>query len=241
MDIDLSFIMCSYNEKGRIEDSFRDLLESLSGRKEKVEVLFIDNGSTDGTREWLKEIRHPFVRVHMNERNLGKGGSIKKGLGLARGRFVVIHDPDYEYRAADVWKCYDHALKTDAAFVLGSRVLGQKAKYCYFINYLGVRVLTTILNLLYGCRLTDSATAMKLLRSDFIRKIRLECGGFDFDFELVTRVARAGGKIAEVPAQYFPRTVAQGKKIKPVQDGLAALRVILKDRFVPLTAVLKDR
>jgi glycosyltransferase involved in cell wall biosynthesis len=231
--------MCAYNEIGRIEKSYEDLLESRKNRNEKIEILFIDNGSTDGTREWLQTITDPDVKLIFNETNLGKGGSIKKGIQLSEGKYVVIHDPDFEYRAADVWKCYDHAKETGAAFVLGSRILGDEVRYEYLANYLGVKFLSFVINVLYGCRLTDTATAMKLLDGDVIRSLSLRCNGFDLDFELVTRVARSGGRIVEVPAEYYPRTVAEGKKIKAIQDGLASLKVILKDRFVSRSSILR--
>jgi dolichol-phosphate mannosyltransferase len=231
--------MCSYNEIGRIEDSYNDLVESMKGRTEKVEVLFIDNGSTDGTREWLSSIVNPDVKVVFNETNLGKGGSIKKGISISNGEYVVIHDPDFEYRAADVWKCYDHAVKTGAAFVLGSRVLDDQIKYEYYINFLGVKLLTFLINFLYGCRLTDTATAMKLLKGDVIRGLRLNCNSFDLDFELVTRVARSGGSILEVPAEYYPRTVDEGKKIRAFHDGFMSLKLILKDRFASRSSITR--
>lgn len=238
MSPDLSFIMCSYNEIGRIEKAYEDLLESLKDRKEKIEVLFIDNGSSDGTREWLSFIDNQEVRVVLNETNLGKGGSVKKGISLSKGEYIVIHDPDFEYRAADVWRCYDHAKKTGAAFVLGSRILNKEVRYEYVLNYFGVRLLTFLINSLYGCKLTDTATAMKLLKGDVIRNINLNCNGFDLDFELVTKVARYGGKIGEVPAEYYPRTVEEGKKIRPFYDGFMSLKVILKDRFIPRKSIV---
>ena len=126
-----------------IEKAYEDVLDSLKARKELVEILFIDNGSTDGTREWLKKLNNAFVKVILNETNLGKGGSIKKGIKLSTGRYIVIHDPDYEYRAADVWKCYDCAKETGASFVLGSRVLNDVVRYHYFLNYLGVYDIVT--------------------------------------------------------------------------------------------------
>jgi GT2 family glycosyltransferase len=236
---DLTIIMCSYNEIERIEVAFDDLFKSIEARPEKVEMLFLDNGSTDGTREWLRNIKNEDVTIIFNEKNLGKGGSVKKGIQLSTGKYIVIYDPDYEYRAADIWKSYDHAKKTGAAFVLGSRILNGQTLYHYYLNYLGVKFLTFLINTLYGCQLTDTATAIKLLNGDVIRNISLQSSGFDLDFELVTRVARMGGKILEVPAEYYPRTVAEGKKIRAIRDGLLSLKVILKNRFVSKKSISK--
>lgn len=227
----LTIIMCAYNEMGRIQQSLDELCKILDRRREPVEVLVLDNCSTDGTREWLRTVRHPCVKVELNESNLGKGGSIKRGISMSSGRHVVIHDPDLEYRASDIWEMLEQAYKTEAALVLGSRVLGGHARYAYLQNYLGVRVLTWLINLLYGCRITDAATALKLMDGELARRLNLVCTGFDLDFELVARVVRLGGRVEEVPAEYYPRTRAQGKKIRAWRDGLLALKTILVNRF----------
>jgi len=227
----LTIIMCAYNEMGRIQQSLDELGKILEQRGEPVEVLVLDNCSSDGTREWLRTVRHPCVRVELNESNLGKGGSIKRGISLSRGRHIVIHDPDLEYRASDIWEMLAHAYKTEAALVLGSRILGGHARYAYLQNYLGVRALTWLINALYGCRITDAATALKLMEGEMARRLTLTCTGFDLDFELVARVVRLGGRVEEIPVEYYPRTKAQGKKIRAWRDGVLALRTILANRF----------
>lgn len=236
---DLTVILCAYNEMGRIQPALDDLLSSLNGRSDSAEIIILDNCSTDGTREWLSHLSLPRVRVELNETNLGKGGSIKRGFALSQGKYVVIHDPDMEYRAADIWKLLDLARSQGAAMVLGSRVLGGKASYKYFLNYFGVRALTSLTNLLYRCRLTDTATAMKLLEGSLARQMKLASSGFDLDFELVARVLRLGGTMREARVEYHPRTKAQGKKIRAFRDGLAALKVILRDRLVSRTQMTK--
>lgn len=235
---DLTILLCVFNEIGRIEAGLQDVLQSIEHRHETVEILIIDNGSTDGTRAWLETVSHPSVRVILNPANLGKGGSIKKGIGLSRGRFVVIHDPDLEYRADDIWGLVERMRETGASMVLGSRILNSPPKYVYALNYWGVVFLTGLINLLYGCRLTDSATAMKLMDGDLARRLLLDSDGFDLDFELVARIARTGGNILECQAAYAPRTKAQGKKIRAVHDGWLALLAILKSRFIPLSKIL---
>ena len=241
MDPSLTIIMCAYNEMGRIQPALDEVLVSLDGRSEAVEVIVLDNCSTDGTREWLGKLEHPWIGVELNERNLGKGGSIKKGIGLSRGRYVVIHDPDLEYRADDIWGLLDLARWTGASLVLGSRVLGGHARYKYLQNYLGVRFLTWLINWLYGCRVTDAATAMKLIDGDVARNLNLECDGFDLDFELVVRIARLGGKIEEARVDYHPRTREEGKKIRAWRDGLLALKAIIRDRFTPESRLWKAK
>ena len=228
---DLTVIMCAYNEVERIIPALEDFFTSAQGRPEVVEVIVVDNGSTDGTRELLEDVDATSTRVIFNEANLGKGGSIRKAIAASTGRYVVIHDPDLEYEAADVWTLLDATRDANATMGLGSRVLGGNVSYEYFANYLGVRLLTWSINLLYGARLTDTATAMKMLDGDHARRMNLRCSGFDLDFELVTSTLRLGGTIIETRAAYSPRTVAQGKKLRAYRDGFAALSAILRDRF----------
>lgn len=227
----LTIIMCAYNEMGRIQKGLDEVLASLDGRSNRVEILILDNCSTDGTREWLRTLGHPYVRVELNERNLGKGGSVKRGIHLSHGQHVVIHDPDLEYRASDIWEMLEHAYHTKASLVLGSRVLGGHVRYVYLQNYLGVRALSWLINRLYGCRITDAATALKLMDGEMARRLNLKCNGFDLDFELVARIARMGGRVEEVAVEYFPRTKKEGKKIRAWRDGLLALKAIVLNRF----------
>ncbi|TAJ10888.1 MAG: glycosyltransferase family 2 protein [Nitrospirae bacterium] len=233
MDPDLTIIMCVYNEMGRIQASLDELFKALEGRRELVEVLVLDNCSTDGTREWLKTVIHPVAKVQFNERNLGKGGSVKRGMKLSRGRHVIIHDADQEYQASEIWTMLDRANETKSQLVLGSRVLGGciRHEYVYYRNYLGVRFLTWLINALYGCRITDAATALKLMDGDVARSLDLRCSGFDLDFELVARVVRKGYTVEETAVQYRPRTKREGKKIRAWRDGLLALWAILVTRF----------
>ena len=238
--VSLTIIMCAYNEIGRIQSALDEVLVSLDGCSEMVEIVFVDNCSTDGTREWLGALHHPGMTVVLNERNLGKGGSIKRGIALSRGDYVVIHDPDLEYRADDIWGLMGVMRRTQASLVLGSRVLGGHVRYKYLHNYLGVRFLTWLINCLYGCRITDAATAMKLMNGDLARRLNLECDGFDLDFELVTRIARLGGKVEEVRIDYHPRSKDEGKKVRAWRDGLLALKAIVRDRCLPRSRFVRQ-
>lgn len=228
----LSIILCVYNERERLPRAFDELLESLHQREEHIEILIVDNGSSDGTREWLAGLSVPRVRILLNEQNVGKGGSIRRALAESRGDYVVIHDPDCEYLAADIWPLLDRMRGESADLGLGSRLAEGRVRFVYIQNYFGVWGLTTLINLLYGCRITDAATAMKMLRGDLARRLALVSTGFDLDFELVVRIARLGGRIVETGVQYFPRSRREGKKIRALRDGLSALRVILRDRLV---------
>ena len=203
-------------------------------------MIILDNNSTDGSRDWLKQLKHPQIRVKLNEKNLGKGGSIRKGITLSKGKFIIIHDSDLEYQANKIWKLLAQAIKTNASFVLGSRLLNQKPKFIYIQNYFGVVFLTTIIRWLYGCKITDSATAMKLMDGNILRNLKLSSKGFNSDFELITRIARLGGSFSEVSISYKPRTIREGKKIRPIVDGISSLAVILRDRLLPKSAFIKS-
>ena len=230
---DLTIIMCSYNEAGRIEAAVDDLYASAMERSETFEVIALDNGSTDGTKEWLKAAEYPNFKKIFNEVNLGKGGSIKSGIAMSKGKYVVIHDPDMEYKACDIWRLLDAAIQDDVQMVLGSRTLGQgKPSYHYIANYLGVRFLTALINILFGSKLTDTATAMKLIDGNVGRSMRFQSTGFDLDFELVVRIRRLGYLISERRIDYFPRTKAEGKKIRAWRDGLLSMKAILRDRIL---------
>jgi len=239
MNPDLTIIICSYNEIGKIEKTYEDLLQTLEKRKENAEIIFIDNGSTDGTREFLSKICKPNIQVIYNEENLGKGGSLKKGIKLSKGNYVVVHDSDFEYRASDIWGCYDHAESEKVSLVLGGRFENGKVDGYNLMNYFGVRFLTFLINVLYGCWLKDSASAIKLFKGEFLRSIQLESDGFELDFELVVRVARIGGKILEFPVRYYPRTSEEGKKVRAFNDGFASLKVILRNRFLPKSKFIR--
>lgn len=226
---------------GRIEAGLQDVLASVAKRSERTEILVIDNRSTDGTREWLEAFPPDGITRIFNERNLGKGGSIKKGIAASRGRRVVIHDPDLEYRADDIWILIDAMRETGASMVLGSRILSERPNYAYVANYWGVIFLTTIINILFGCRLTDSATAMKLMDGELVRSMRWRSNGFNLDFELVSQIAHIGGVIIERQAHYTPRTRAEGKKIRAIKDGVESLLAILRCRLMHRSSVIDEK
>jgi nucleoside-diphosphate-sugar epimerase len=228
----ITLILCVYNEISRAPKALDDLLGSLERRTEEVEILVIDNSSTDGTREWMKQLQIPLVKTVFNEENLGKGGSIKRGIQMSKGDYVVIHDPDLEYLAEDIWPALDYMIKKKAAMALGSRIFNGKIHTQYIGNYLGVVFLSKLTGFLYSSDLSDTATALKLFQGPVLRSLKLVSNGFDLDFELVTRILRSGHKIVEYPIRYYPRSVDEGKKIKAI-DGLKALKVILRDRFLP--------
>lgn len=226
----LTIIVCAFNERDTIEQCLGQILAADLGGGWEREVIVLDNCSTDGTREILQSSTWPSTRVVLNDRNLGKGGSIRLGFELAAGEYCVIQDADLEYPPEQLRRLLEAVEARSADAVLGSRVIGGAARYHYLHAFLGIRLLSGLTNLMFGSNLTDVGTAIKLVRSDIAKSLNLVCNGFDLDFELVNKILLAGFAVHEVPLDYFPRTYAQGKKIT-VRDGAKALWVIVRDRL----------
>lgn len=237
----LSLIMCVYNERESILPVLERVHQAplLSGWER--EVIVVDNASTDGTRDLLRSLEadqtYPDTQVIYQPRNMGKGTSIRTAIPACTGDYAFIQDADFEYDPNDYPLFLERAEHDAAVAVFGSRTLGGRAVYKYVANYVGVRFLTGLTNLLYGANLTDVATASKMVRIDVLKRLHLTGSGFDLDFELPDKLLRAGYEIVEVPIRYTPRTVEEGKKIRP-WDGLWALKVIVRDRFLPMRHVI---
>jgi glycosyltransferase involved in cell wall biosynthesis len=234
----LSIITCVYNERDTILTVLDRVRAVDLGPGWEREIIVVDNFSTDGTRELLQGLDLPDVRVVFHPRNLGKGTSVRTAIAHCTGDYAIIQDADLEYDPADYHLFLERVANDHPAAIYGSRTLGGRATYEYLANYLGVRFLTWMTNLLYGARLTDVATAAKMVRMDVLKVLNLTGTGFDLDFELTDKILRAGHEIVEVPVTYRPRTIAEGKKIR-AWDGLWALKVIVRDRLLPSSAILR--
>jgi glycosyltransferase involved in cell wall biosynthesis len=234
----LSVIICCYNEQATIRDIIARTKAVRLGPSWDREIIVVDNYSTDGTREILQQIDDPEINVIFHERNMGKGMSIRTGITNMTGDYMIIQDADAEYDPAEHPRFCDKADETGAAAIFGSRVLGGDVKYKYAHAYLGVRVLTTVTNLLFGGNLTDVATATKMVRGDVVRSLNLTTTDFNLDFELPDKILLSGHEIIEIPISYNPRTYEEGKKIR-TRDGIRALFTMLRDRL-GMTPVLKD-
>lgn len=227
----LSLIVCTYNEKDTILAVLEKIHEAPLLPGWDREVIVVDNASTDGTQELLRSVEYDDTLVIYQPENLGKGTSIRTAIPHCTGDYAFIQDADFEYDPNDypIYLTLVESEHPDAIF--GSRTLGGKAIYKYVANYWGVKFLTTLTNVLYGSHLTDVATASKMVRTDILKRLKLTGAGFDLDFELPAKLLLAGYEIKEVSISYVPRTIEEGKKIRP-WDGLWALRVIIRDRFL---------
>jgi len=236
----LSVLICAYNERDTLPVVLDTVRSVDLGPSWEREIIIVDNCSTDGTREWLKELDLDDGQVIFHPQNRGKGASVRTAIANCTGDYAIIQDADLEYDPGE-YPLFLEKIEEEGqpAAIYGSRTLGGRAIYRYAANYLGVRFLTAMTNLLYGAQLTDVATASKMVRTDVLRSLHLTSSGFDLDFELTDKILRAGYEILEIPVTYRPRTIEEGKKIRP-WDGLWALRVIVRDRLIPMDQVVKE-
>lgn len=226
----LSVIICCYNEIATIQEVIANTQSVQLGGDWEREIIVVDNCSTDGTRELLQQIDDPEIRTIFHEQNMGKGMSIRTGIGAMDGDYFIIQDADSEYDPAEHPKFCRKVEETGTTAVFGSRVLGGHAKYEYAHAYLGVRLLTAVTNIFFGGNLTDVATATKMVRADVAQSLNLTTTDFNLDFELPDKILLAGHEILEIPISYNPRTYAEGKKIK-TSDGIKALITMFRDRL----------
>lgn len=218
----LSVVIPCYNEK----NSILDILEKVKDAPiENMEIIIVDDMSTDGTRELLKEQVEPMVdKVIYHEANTGKGGALKTGFMAAEGDVVIIQDADMEYDPNEYPLVVNPIFEGKAEVVYGSRFLNQKAKG-YLMNRLANKGLTFLSNCRTHQKLTDMETCYKAFKKEIIQGIDIEEKRFGFEPEITAKISKLGIKIQEVPISYYPRSNDEGKKIG-FRDGLRALHCI---------------
>lgn len=223
----LSIIIPAYNEKKTIEAIIRQV-KAVDLRGLEKEIIVVDDGSKDGTREILKNISG--IKYIFHERNLGKGGAVKTGFKNATGDIVIIQDADLEYDPKDYAKLLKPILNGKADVVYGSRLLTSEPKRVLYIwHFVGNFFLTGLSNLLTGLTFSDIETGYKAFRKEVVDsfKHQLESEKFGIEPELTAKVAKGKWRIYEVGISYYGRTYAEGKKIN-WKDGLAAIWHIIK-------------
>ena len=193
------------------------------------EIIVVDDGSTDGTRELLeKDVDGKLARVIYLETNRGKGAALREGFGVATGDVVIVQDADLEYDPADYPLMIQPILNNQADVVYGSRFIGHRPhRVLYFWHRVGNGLLTLLSNLFTNLNLTDIETGYKAFRREVIQSLDIEEDGYGFEPEITAKVARGHYRVYEVGICYFGRTYAEGKKID-WKDGLWAVWCILK-------------
>ena len=228
----VSVIVPVYNEALHLED----LLQAVLASPVKKEVIIVDDGSTDGTRDKLLALPcREDVTIVFHERNCGKGASIRTALAYARGEYVLIQDSDLEYDPKDYPALLEPLQQGKANVVYGVRPDRPERGLRFF---LGAKLLTHLTNLLYGTSIHDEATCYKVVRRPLLAQLRLECRRFEFCPEVTSKLCRLREKIEEVPISYHPRSAEQGKKIR-LSDGWQAIWTLIRYRFLPRSGWLR--
>lgn len=228
----LSILMPVYNEAKTIREIIAKVEAAPIGNIEK-QLIIVDDGSTDGTREVLREIaassRH---NIYFHGHNMGKGAALRTALTYALGDIVLIQDADLEYDPAEYAELIKPIVEGRADVVYGSRLQGGKVSRAFnFWHYIGNKLLTFITNVLYNAILSDMETCYKVFRADVIKNMQIRSNKFDFEPEITAKVLRRKYKLYEMPISYYGRDFSEGKKIT-WRDGFAAIWALVKYRFV---------
>jgi glycosyltransferase involved in cell wall biosynthesis len=195
-----------------------------------VEIIAVDDGSTDGSREFLQRLEHPRVRVFFHARNKGKGAALRLGFAAARNPYVFVQDADLEYDPRDYHQMIQPLLDGRADMVYGSRFLGGPHRVLFFWHYVGNRFITLLSNAISDLNLSDMETGMKGFSRDKLMQLKLSADRFTIEPEITAKAARAKWRIFEVGISYSGRSYEEGKKIG-WRDAIAATFAILYYRF----------
>lgn len=225
--VKLSIVIPVYNER----DTLRALISRVEAVDYEKEIILIDDCSTDGTRDILKDYegRENF-QVLYHDHNKGKGAALQTGFSKTRGEIIIIQDADLEYNPTDYGILLEPILDGRADVVFGSRFLGGPHRVLFFWHYLGNKFLTTLSNMLTNLNLTDMETGYKVFTKKVNDSLAFKCNRFGFEPEFTAKVAKNKFRVYEVPISYSGRDYSEGKKIT-WKDGFAAIWYIFKFRF----------
>jgi len=243
----VSVVIPVYNERDYIEEILRRVQETPI----RKEIVVIDDGSTDGSREWLQslaqqqaagvrevEISDGHARLDLSgikflfqKQNCGKGAALRYGFAEASGEVVLVQDADLEYDPRDYGKLLEPILDGRADVVYGSRFLGGPQRVHYFWHYVGNKVLTLLSDMVTNLKLSDMETCYKVFRREVLAGIHLKSNRFGFEPEITAKIAKGKWRVYEVPISYAGRTYEEGKKIT-WRDGVQALWCILRFRLL---------
>jgi glycosyltransferase involved in cell wall biosynthesis len=220
--VKVSVIMPVFNEAATIAEIIERVRKAPIDAE--IELVVVDDGSTDGTRELLSKYARgrEDIRLVLQERNRGKGAAIRTGIGHATGEVTIIQDADLEYDPRDYPALLRPILERRADIVFGNRFHGGEHRVLYYRHFMANRLLTMLCNVLTDLNLSDMEVGYKVFRTSVLKRLRLRANRFDIEPELVIKSAKLGVRIYEVPISYHGRTYAEGKKIG-WRDGVAAL------------------
>ncbi len=229
----LSVLIPVYNENATIAEILRRVRQVPLAK----EILVVDDGSTDGTREYLQNLKdgsrdaNNEIKIFYHANNQGKGAALQTAMAHATGDIAIVQDADLEYNPKDYGRMIGPILEGDADVVYGSRFVGSEPhRVMFFWHFVGNRFLTFLSNMMTNLNLTDMETGMKAFRREVLAGIHLKSKRFNFEPEITAKIARGKWRVYEVAVSYCGRDYAQGKKIG-WQDGIAAIFAIFRHRF----------
>jgi glycosyltransferase involved in cell wall biosynthesis len=225
-DVILSVVMPAYNERETVGSVIRRILTEIPLN---LELIVVDDGSTDGTGAILDEIAAKDERIQViHKPNGGKTSALIRGFEVSRGQIVIIQDADLEYDPAEIIHVVQPILQNHADVVYGSRFMVRRAaRVLYFYHYVANRVLTTFSNFLTNLNMSDVETGYKAFRGEIVRNMIIQSRGFGIEIEVTAKVAKLQAVVYEVPISYYGRTYEEGKKIGFI-DGILALWYIVR-------------
>jgi len=225
----LSVVVPIYNE----QDTLREVVSRIDSTRVVSEIILVDDGSTDGSRNILKQFeeqKRSDLRIIYQECNKGKGAAVRAGIKAAQGDIILIQDADLEYDPSDYPTLLTPILDGRADVVYGSRFLGGPHRVLFFWHQLVNQILTLLSNILTNLNLTDMEVGYKVFRKEVLDGIEIKSDRFNFEPEITAKIAKKNVRIYEVPISYSGRTYQEGKKIG-AWDGVEALWTIIKYRF----------
>jgi glycosyltransferase involved in cell wall biosynthesis len=226
--VKLSILMPVYNERATLISAIKEVL-NVDFRCE-IELVVVDDGSTDGTRDLYPALGYdPRVKLHMHQRNRGKGAAIRTAAALATGDYLIMCDADLEYSPAEIPALLAPVLAGEVEVVYGTRTFGSHNAYSY-VYVLGNKGVTTFANVLFNCYISDLETCFKLIPAALYRDLGIRETGFGMEAEITGKLLRRGIRPFEVPISYQARSRDAGKKLT-WRDGAEAVWILIRERF----------